>query len=157
MANDHVPGPAALKNDRVPVKTVFLLLALAAMPAAPLAQSYKGLELKVAGVERATNVSLTDCPPGQNIVRGVIKPGDTNEFASVKIDFAVSPSFKPTQLASPVLHDDTGKTYKTAQSFAEIAASSNFSCAFSFRVPKGTKLARVTFDTVALDLRKVAQ
>ena len=118
------------------------------------APNYKGLEAKVASVERATNVSLTDCPPGQNIVRGVIKPGDTTEFASVKVDFTVTSAFKPTGLPKPVLHDDSGKAYNTAQSFAEIGATQAFSCTFAFRVPKGTKLARLTIDTLALDLRQ---
>jgi hypothetical protein len=134
-----------------------IALVIVLVPAALVGQSYKGLELKVAGVERATNVSLTDCPPGQNIVRGVIKPGDTNEFASVKVDFTVPPSFKATQLSSPVLHDDSGKTYKTAQSFAEIGGTPSFSCTFSFRVPRGSRLARLTFDALSLDLRKLAQ
>jgi hypothetical protein len=117
------------------------------------AQNYKGLEATVTGVERATNVSLTDCPPGQNIVRGVIKPGDTNEFASVKVDFKVTPAFKPTALPKPVLYDESGKSYNTAQSFAEIGATSSFSCTFAFRVPKGTRLARLTIDTLSLDLK----
>ena len=119
------------------------------------AQNYKGLEAKVAGVERATNVSLTDCPPGQNIVRGVIKPGDTNEFASVKVDFKVTAGFKPTALPKPVLYDESGKSYNTAQSFAEVGATPEFSCTFAFRVPKGTKLARLAIDTLTLDLRSV--
>ena len=127
------------------------------LAASASAQSYKGLEAKVVSVERATNVSLTDCPPGQNIVRGVIKPGDTNEFASVKVDFKVTPAFKPTVLPKPVLQDEAGKTYNTAQSFAEIGATQAFSCTFSFRVPKGTKLTRLTLDTLALDLRSIAQ
>ena len=119
------------------------------------AQTYKGLEARVAGVERATNVSLTDCPPGQNIVRGVIKPGDTNEFASVKVDFKVTAAFKPTALPKPVLYDDSGKSYNTAQSFAEIGATPAFSCTFAFRVPKGTKLARLSIDTLSLDLKNL--
>ena len=134
---------------------VFALAVLAAASAG--AQSYKGLEAKAAGIERATNVSLADCPPGENIVRGVIKPGDTNEFASVKVDFKVTPAYKPGPIPKPVLHDETGKTYNTAQSFADIGATQGFSCTFSFRVPKGTKLARLTVDTLSLDLRALGQ
>ena len=66
------------------------VLALAsgvATRAQPAPQTYKGLEVQVAGIERATNVSLSDCPPGANTQRGVIKPGDTTEFAAVKVDF----------------------------------------------------------------------
>jgi hypothetical protein len=124
---------------------------------AQAAKTYKGLEVNVAGIERATNVSLTDCPPGENIVRGVIKPGDTNEFASVKVDFKATPAFKPGALPKPVLHDGSGKSYNTAQSFADIGANSSFSCTFSFRVPKGAKFTRFSLDTLSLDLSAVAQ
>lgn len=115
-------------------------------------QTYKGLDVSATSVTRATNVSLTDCPPGANIVRGVIKPGDTTEFASVTLDFKVQPSFKPGPIPKPVLHDAAGKTYNTAQSFAEIGATPSFSCTFSYRVPKGTKVAQLTLDTVKFDL-----
>ena len=132
------------------------ILALALVTAAfaqSKAQTYKGLEVSVSGVERAVNVSLTDCPPGANSVRGVIRPGDTNEFASVIVDFKVNSDFKAgTALAKPVLTDDTGKTYNTAQSFADIGDSKSFSCTFAFRVPKGIKLKRFAIDTLAIDL-----
>jgi hypothetical protein len=121
-------------------------------------QTYKGLEVSVAGVERATNVSLTDCPPGANSVRGVIRPGDTNEFATLKVDFKATPEFKAgTAMTKPVLHDEGGKVYNTAQSFAEIAASQSFSCTFAFRVPKGTKLKRFAIDTLSIDLGAMGQ
>jgi hypothetical protein len=115
-------------------------------------QNYKGLEVSVGGVERASNVSLTDCPPGANIVRGVIKPGDPMEFASVKVDFKVTPAFQPGPLPKPVVQDAAGKTYNTAQSFAEVGATPSFSCTFSFRVPTGTELKKFTLDTVSIDL-----
>jgi len=122
------------------------------------AQTYKGIEVTVSGLERATNVSLTDCPAGANSVRGVIRPGDTNEFAAVKVDFKVTPEFKAgTALAKPVVLDDSGKSYNTAQSFAEIPASQSFSCTFAFRVPKGTKLKRFSIDTLAIDLGTMGQ
>ena len=120
-------------------------------------QSYKGLDVTVGSVARATNVSLTDCPAGANSVRGVIRPGDQNEFASVTLDFKAQPTFKQGPLPSPVLHDGAGKTYNTAQAFGEIAAPSSFSCTFSFRVPKGTKLAKLTIDTLSVDLSKTSQ
>jgi hypothetical protein len=115
-------------------------------------QTYKGLEISVTGVERATNVSLTDCPPGANSVRGVIRPGDTNEFVSVKVDFKVTPAFKPTEIAKPVLYDEAGKAYNTAQSFAEIGSAPTFWCTFAFRVPKDTKVKRFAIDTLSIDL-----
>ena len=116
--------------------------------------SYRGLDATVTGVARATNVSLTDCPAGANIVRGVIRPGDPNEFASVTLDFKVQPTFKPSAVPSPILHDEGGKTYKTAQTFGEVTAGASFSCTFSYRVPKGTRLSRLTIDTAAIDLSK---
>jgi len=135
---------------------VLLLATIAAagmsLAAQPKPQNYKGLEVSVGGVERASNVSLTDCPPGANIVRGVIKPGDPMEFVSVKVDFKVTPAFKPGPLPKPVVQDAAGKTYNTAQSFAEVGSTPSFSCTFSFRVPTGTELKKFTLDTVSIDL-----
>jgi hypothetical protein len=128
------------------------LLASTLGTAQTASQTYKGLEVSAARVARATNVSLTDCPPGANSVRGVIKPGDTTEFASVTLDFKVLPAFKPGPLSKPVLHDAAGKAYNTAQSFADIGAAPSFSCTFSYRVPKGTKVTRLTLDTATFDL-----
>jgi hypothetical protein len=112
----------------------------------------------VSGVTRATNVSLTDCPAGANIVRGVIRPGDANEFVSVTLDFKTEAGYKAGGIVpSPLLHDGKGQSYKTAQAFGEIGATPTFSCTFSYRVPKGTPVARLTIDTVALDLSKLPQ
>ncbi len=131
---------------------------LAAGPAdgQPARQTYKGLDLTVTGVRRATNVSLSDCPPGANTQRGVIKPGDTTEFASVTVDFKVTPAFKPGMLPKPVLHDAAGKAYNTAQSFADIGSTPSFSCTFSFRVPKGAKIGKFALDTVSFDVSALA-
>jgi hypothetical protein len=135
-----------------------LVVGIAAAAAAQTGpQNYKGLEVAVTGVERATNVSLTDCPPGANSVRGVIKPGDTNEFASIKVDFKVTPAFKPVVIVKPVLYDEAGKPYNTAQAFSDIGAAPAFSCTFSFRVPKGTKLKRFAIDTLSIDLEGLAK
>jgi hypothetical protein len=135
-----------------------LIIALgASLAAQPSPQNYKGLEVSVTGVERAINVSLADCPAGANTVRGVIKPGDTNEFASIKVDFKVTPAFKPTVILKPVLYDEAGKPYNTAQAFGEIGVAPDFSCTFSFRVPKGTKLKRFAIDTLSIDLDALAK
>jgi hypothetical protein len=93
-----------------------------------------------------------------NSVRGVIRPGDPNEFATVKLDFKVTPDFKAgTMLAKPVLHDASGQTHNTAQSFGEIGSTPDFSCTFAFRVPKGTRLKGIVIDTLAIDLGAVGQ
>jgi hypothetical protein len=118
-------------------------------------QTYKGLEVVVTGVERAANVSLTDCPPGANIVRGVIKPGDPMEFVTVKVDFKVLPAFKAGPMPKPVAYDQAGKAFNTAQSFADVGGSPAFSCTFSYRVPTGTALKRFTIDTLSVDLGPV--
>ena len=120
-------------------------------------QTYKGLDVHVAGIERATIVSLADCPPGANTQRGVIKPGEATEFAAVKVDFKVTPAFKPGMLAKPVLTDASGKTYNTAQSFAEIGSTPSFTCTFAFRVPKGTKVTKFGLDTVSIDVTSMGQ
>jgi hypothetical protein len=115
-------------------------------------QTYKGLEVTVAEVTRVTNVSLSDCPPGANTQRGVIKPGDTTEFAAVKVDFKVLPAFKTGMIPKPTLTDASGKVFNTAQSFGDVAAAGSFSCTFAFRVPKGAKVAKFTLDSASFDL-----
>jgi hypothetical protein len=115
-------------------------------------QTYKGLELTVTEVARATNLSLADCPAGANTVRGVIKPGDATEFAAVKVDFKVLPSFKAGVIPKPTLTDASGKVFNTAQSFGDVTAAQSFSCTFAFRVPKGAKVAKFTLDSASFDL-----
>ena len=127
-------------------------LVLLAAGAIQTPSAYKGLEITVKSLERAVNVSLQDCPPGDNIVRGVIRPGEQNEFATVSIEVKVLPSFAPVPLPKPVLYDVADKPYKTAQSFGELNRSPSYSCAFSFRVPKGTKLSRFAIGDASFDV-----
>ncbi len=127
-----------------------LVLLVAAAVQAPSA--YKGLEITPKGLERAASVSLQDCPPATNTVRGVIRPVEDNEFVTVRIDVKVLPSFEPVVLPKPVLYDAADKPYKTAQAFGELNASPSYSCSFSFRVPKGTKVSRFTIEDLSLDL-----
>jgi hypothetical protein len=119
--------------------------------------TYRGLEISVSGVERAVNVSLSDCPAGANTVRGVIRPGDVNEFATVKVNFKVLPAFTPGPIPKPVLYDEAGKAFNTAQSFGDVGGTPSFSCTFSFRIPKGTKLKRFAIDTASIDLATIGQ
>ncbi len=118
---------------------------------------YNGLEIAVKSLERATNVSLQDCPTGDNIVRGVIRPSEENEFATVSIEVKVLPSFAPVALPKPVLYDESDKPYKTAQSFGELNASPSHSCAFSFRVPKGAKMSRFAIGDTSFDVSSFAK
>jgi len=134
-----------------------LFLCLPRVTAAQGVHTVNGLEVSVSAVERATNVSLMDCPPGANNQRGVIKPGDPMEFATVKADFKVLASFKAGPIPKPVLTDQTGKTYNTAQSFADVGGTPAFSCAFSFRVPTGTKVKTFTIGTAAIDIASKGQ
>ncbi len=114
--------------------------------------SYKGLEITAKGVERARRVSLQDCPPGANRVRGVIRPSEDTEFATVQIDVKVLPSFEPVELAKPLLYDDDGNEYKTAQSFRDVDSVPAYTCNFSFRVPKGTKVTRFAIGEASFDI-----
>jgi hypothetical protein len=137
---------------------VVMLAVAAGLAAQAKPQIYKGLEISVAGIERTTNLSLSDCPPGANSVRGVIRPGDANEFAAVKVEIKVTPEFKAgTMIAKPVVHDEDGKAYNTAQSFADIGSAPSFSCTFAFRVPKGAKLKSFAVDTLTIDVSKMTQ
>ena len=123
-----------------------------ASQAGPDPQTHKGLELSVSGIARATNVSLGDCPPGANRVRGVVRPGDDSEFVTVTLDITVLPSFEPTIVRSPMMHDESGKAYRTAQAFTDLDREPSYSCEFSFRVAPGTKIASLMIEDVTFDL-----
>jgi hypothetical protein len=126
---------------------------VAAQSAAGKPITYKGLEMSVAGVERAASASLKDCPPGDNRVNAMTKPGE--EFAVVTVKFKVLPAFQAnTMLKKPTLTDSAGKTYNTAVSFVDVGKEPEFSCAIPFRVPSGTALKSVQIDSATLDLPK---
>jgi hypothetical protein len=144
------------KNRRAFAFLPLLGCILIAVAAVPLAQSakpvtYKGLEMSVAGVERAPTASLKDCPPGGNTVNATTRPGE--EFAVVKINFKVLPAFQPnTMLKRPVVTDESGKTYNTAVSFVDVGSTPEFACAIPFRVPTGTMLKSLQIDSATLEI-----
>jgi len=113
--------------------------------------TYKGLEMSVAGVERAPTASLKDCPPGGNTVNATSRSGE--EFAVVKVNFKVLPAFQPnTMLKRPVVTDESGKTYNTAVSFVDVGSTPEFACAIPFRVPTGTMLKSLQIDAATLEI-----
>jgi hypothetical protein len=139
------------------VRSAILILAcavpVAAQSAAGKPVTYKGLEMSVASVERAATASLKDCPPGDNRVNAMTKPGE--EFAVVTLKFKVLPAFHAnTILKKPTLTDSAGRTYNTAVSFVDVGSVPEFSCAIPFRVPTGTALKSVQVDSASLDLPK---
>src|SRR5262249_41673374 len=104
VADFDVPGSGSVRPRLLIVSAALAAILAAGAAGQSKSEKYKGLEITVTSVERGTNVSLTDCPPGANTVRGVIRPGDTNEFASVKVDFKVTSDFKAgTMLPKPTL------------------------------------------------------
>ena len=123
----------------------------------PKSQTYKGLEITVKSLERGRSVSLQDCPPGENSVRGVIRPSEDNEFATVQMDVKVLDSFEPVRLEKPMLHDEGGTGYKTAQSFTDLNEKPSYTCNFSFRVPKGTTVTRFSIEEASFDITSLAK
>lgn len=137
-------------KSRIPVVLLFtfhfsLLTFAQAKPT-----SYKGLEITALGIERAKNVALIDCPPGQNSVRGNARGEE--EFAVVKLAFKVTPAFKETVVKKPVLTDTAGKTYQTSVSIIDPGSKPEYECGFPFRVPLGTKVASVSIDTATINV-----
>jgi hypothetical protein len=136
--------------------TVLAIAAAVALSAVALAKAeqakptnYKGLEITALGIERAKNVALIDCPPGQNSVRGNALEG--MEFAVVTLAFKVTPAFDAkTIVKKPVLTDAAGKTFQTSVSIIDAGSVPEYKCSFPFRVPSGTKVASVTIDTATI-------
>ena len=125
------------------------MVAPAAMQTKPA--NYKGLEVTAVGIERAKNVALIDCPPGQNSVRGNARGEE--EFIVVNMAFKVTPAFDAkTIVKKPVLTDASGKTYNTSVSIIDAGSVAEYKCGFPFRVPLGTKAASVAIDTATISL-----
>ena len=135
---------------RIAVTTLFTVCVVAISIAQTKPTSYKGLEITALGIERAKNVALIDCPPGQNSVRGNARGEE--EFAVVKLAFKVTPAFKESVVKKPVLTDTAGKTYQTSVSIIDPGSKPDYECAFPFRVPMGTKVASVTIDTATINV-----
>ena len=113
--------------------------------------SYKGLEITPLGIERAKNVALIDCPPGQNSVRGNARGEE--EFVVVNAAFKVTPAFDAkTIVKKPVLTDSAGKTYNTSVSIIDAGSLPEYKCGFPFRVPLGTKVASISIDTATINI-----
>ena len=117
---------------------------------APAPQTYMGLEISVASLERASSAALSDYPPGTNTVRAMSKPGEG--FAIVTVNVKVLQNYEPAPLRRPVLTDSAGQTYNTAASFVDLGKVPEFSCGFPFRVPDGTALKNIQIDAVSFDL-----
>jgi hypothetical protein len=126
------------------------LLIAAPVQSQSKAANYKGLEITVTGIERSSTVGLKDCPPGANSIRGLTKPGE--EFAIVNLAFKVTPAFKEAIVKKPVLLDAAGKTFQTAMSFIDPGSQPEYTCGFAYRVPEGTKLAKIQIDTTTIDI-----
>ena len=136
---------------RAALLIVACVVPVAAQSAAGRPVTHKGLEMSVASVERAASASLKDCPPGDNRVNAMTRPGE--EFAVVTVKFKVTPAFdKTTILKKPTLTDSSGKTYNTAVSFVDVGSTPEFSCAIPFRVPTGTSLKSVQIDSATLEI-----
>jgi hypothetical protein len=132
--------------------TLFLTVCMVATAAMQAGKptNYKGLEVTPLGIERAKNVALIDCPPGNNSVRGNARGEE--EFAVVTLAFKVTPAFKETIVKKPVLTDASGKTYNTSVSIIDPGSLPEYKCAFPFRVPLGTKVASVAIDTATINV-----
>src|SRR5262245_50923159 len=131
---------------------IVLLVCAAAVAAQSKPVDFKGLQMTADRVERASSASLKDCPPGSNTVNArTTKPDE--EFAIVTVKFKVTQAFQAsTMLKRPTVTDTTGKTYNTAVSFVDVAATPEFSCSIPFRVPMGTALKSFNVDTASVDL-----
>src|SRR6188472_777684 len=135
---------------RIAVTTLFTVCVVAIAIAQTKPTSYKGLEITALGIERAKNVALIDCPPGQNSVRGNARGEE--EFAVVKLAFKVTPAFKESVVKKPILTDTSGKTYQTSVSIIDPGSKPEYECGFPFRVPLGTKVASVSIDTATINV-----
>jgi len=137
------------------MKNLITGLALSALLAAVVAgqvasKTVNGLQVSVAKVERMEKSGLRDCPPGTNTVNAVQRPGD--ELAVVTVNFKVMPDFKPAIMKRPTVTATDDKVYNTSVQFVDVGSVPEYSCAFTYRVPTGTKLKALTIESATFDL-----
>jgi hypothetical protein len=137
------------------MKNLVAGLALSALLAAVVAgqaasKTVNGLQVSVAKVERMEKSGLRDCPPGTNTVNAVQRPGD--ELAVVTVNFKVMPDFKPAIMKRPTVTATDDKVYNTSVQFVDVGSVPEYSCAFTYRVPTGTKLKALTIESATFDL-----
>ena len=125
--------------------TVVLVGQIASKP-----QVVNGLQVTVTGVERLEKSGLKDCPPGTNTVNAVQRPGD--QLAVVTASFKVMPDFKPVIMKRPTVAATDDKVYNTSVQFVDVGSVPEYSCAFTYRVPTGTKLKSLTIESATFDL-----
>ena len=114
---------------------------------------HEGLEISIDHLDRGIITPLSDCPPGANIVRGVIAPGTNDtEFVTVYLDFKVFSDFESVNWPRPSIHDVNGRAYLTAQTFQDMGREPEYACNFSFRVPVGMAVKELFIDDITLDL-----
>ena len=114
---------------------------------------HEGLEISIDHMDRGIITPLSDCPPGANIVRGVIAPGTNDtEFVTVYLDFKVFSDFESVNWPRPSIHDVNGRAYLTAQTFQDMGREPEYACNFSFRVPVGMAVKELFIDDITLDL-----
>ena len=114
---------------------------------------HEGLEISIDHLDRGIITPLSDCPPGANIVRGVIAPGTNDtEFVTVYLDFKVLSDFESVNCPRPSIHDVNGRAYLTAQTFQDMGREPEYACNFSFRVPVGMAVKELFIDDITLDL-----
>lgn len=114
---------------------------------------HEGLEISIDHLDRGIITPLSDCPPGANIVRGVIAPGTNDtEFVTVYLDFKVLSDFESVNWPRPSIHDVNGRAYLTAQTFQDMGREPEYACNFSFRVPVGMAVKELFIDDITLDL-----
>ena len=127
-----------------------LLAATAAGQAASKPQTVNGLQVTVAKVEVTDKSALRDCPPGTNTVNAVQRPGD--QLSVVTVNFKVLPDFKPVMMKRPTVTATDDKVFNTSVQFVDVGSVPEYSCAFTYRVPLGTKLKTLTIEGTTFDL-----
>src|SRR5215467_5770329 len=112
--------------------------------------THKNLQMTATAVERTEKASLKDCPPGTNTVNAVARAGE--QLSVVTVAFKVLPGFKPEPMKRATVTAADGKTYNTSAQFVDVGSVPEFSCAFPFRVPEGTKLKNIQIEGATIDL-----
>jgi hypothetical protein len=120
-------------------------------------QTYEGIKISVASVERSSSIALNSCPSSPGYVQVSARSG--YEFVIVRVNIKVLTEYKGDSLERfdkrIEITDAEGKRHGSSVVWEKLGKAREFPCKFVFGVPSGIKTKNFHFGETSFDLEKL--
>jgi hypothetical protein len=120
-------------------------------------QTYEGIKISIASVERTGSAILNSCPRSPGYVQVSARAG--YEFVVVRVNIKVLPEYKGDSLERfdkrIEISDTEGKRHGSSVLWEKLGDAREFPCEFVFGVPTGTKPKNFHLGEILFDLEKL--